>query len=77
MNDRIMIAAAAFCGLIAARAAAAAPAGRPDGLAVRDVMSWTVPDSRTVYVEDAAGRWFRVDLDTPCTPLAGAFGIAL
>jgi hypothetical protein len=72
MKHRIMIAAAALCGL---SAAAAAPS--PDRLAVSDVMSWTVPNGRTVYVEDAAGQWYRVDLAAPCAPLARAFGIAL
>ena len=76
MKHRIMIAAAALCGLTAA-AAAAAPAASRDGLAVSDVMSWTVPNGRTVYVEDAAGQWYRVDLAAPCAPLARAFGVAL
>ncbi|HEY0412623.1 MAG TPA: DUF6491 family protein [Allosphingosinicella sp.] len=78
MKDRIMIAAAALCGLTSAAVpAAAAPAAIPDRLAVSDVMSWTVPNDRTVYVEDAAGQWYRVDLAAPCEPLARAFGIAI
>jgi hypothetical protein len=83
MKDRIMIAAAALCGLAAAAVyaaivpAAAAAGASPGRLAVSDVMSWTVPNGRNVYVEDAAGHWYRVDLAAPCAPLAGAFGIAL
>jgi hypothetical protein len=78
MKDRIMIAAAALCGLTSAAVpAAAAPAAIPSRLAVSDVMSWTVSNDRTVYVEDAAGRWYRVDLAAPCAPLARAFGVAI
>jgi hypothetical protein len=74
MKDKIMIAAVALC---APTAAAAVPAASPHHLAVSDVMSWTVPDGRTVYVEDGAGHWYRLDLAAPCQPLAKAFGIAL
>jgi hypothetical protein len=82
MKNRIMI-AAALCGLIAAAVdaaivpAAAAQAASPDRPAAGDVMSWTVRSDRTVYVEDTAGHWYRVDLAAPCEPLAKAFGIAL
>jgi hypothetical protein len=78
MKDTIMIAAAALFGLTSGAApAAAAPAAIPDRLAVSDVMSWTVSNDRTVYVEDAAAHWYRVDLAAPCEPLAKAFGIAI
>ncbi|MEA3003493.1 MAG: hypothetical protein QOH81_2281 [Sphingomonadales bacterium] len=85
MKNRIVIAAGALCGLtcgLTAAAAyatppAAAPAASPDRLAVSDVMSWTVPNGRTVYVEDAAGDWYRLDLAAPCRPLARAVDIAL
>jgi hypothetical protein len=78
MKDRIMIAAAALFGLTCATApATATPAASPDRLAVSDVMSWTVSNDRTVYVEDATGHWYRVDLAAPCEPLARAFGIAI
>jgi hypothetical protein len=81
MKDRIMI-AVALCGLTAAAVAAVMPAAAaqpasPERLAVSDVMSWTVPNDRTVYVEDTAGHWYRVDLAAPCAPLAKAFDIAL
>ncbi|MEA3040740.1 MAG: hypothetical protein QOC65_229 [Sphingomonadales bacterium] len=47
------------------------------GPSLHEVLSWTVSDERTVYVEDASGQWYGVDLVAPCDGLRTAFGIAL
>ena len=82
MKRSVMIAAAILCSLApptvqaeAARSATGSTA-HPDRLPVSDVMSWVVRNDRTVYVENTAGRWYRVSLAAPCPPLAGAVGIA-
>jgi hypothetical protein len=82
MKRSTMIAAGVLCSLApaivnaeVARSAIGSTA-HPDRLPVSDVMSWVVANDRTVYVEDTAGRWYRVDLGAPCPPLAGAVDIA-
>jgi hypothetical protein len=82
MKRSTMIAAVVLCSvapaMVKAEVARSAieSAAHPDRLPVSDVMSWVVGNDRTVYVEDTAGRWYRVDLEAPCPPLAGAVDIA-
>jgi hypothetical protein len=53
------------------------PAPAAAALSQRQVLSWTVSDQRTVYVEDASGQWYGVDLAAPCDGLRTAFDLAL
>lgn len=34
-----------------------------------NILSWQVPDARTVYLEDRAHNWYRADMRGPCVIL--------
>jgi hypothetical protein len=53
------------------------PAPAAAGPSLHEVLNWTVSDDRTVYVEDASGQWYGIDLAAPCDGLRTAFDIAL
>jgi hypothetical protein len=64
---------AALLALSVATPPAPAAAGPP----LLEVLNWTVSNERTVYVEDASGQWYGVDLAAPCDGLRTAFELAL
>jgi hypothetical protein len=53
------------------------PAPAAEGPSLVEVLNWTVSNERTVYVEDASGHWYGVDLGAPCDGLRTAFDVAL